>query len=1086
MIKIINRIFSLPPMKLIPLFAVMSLLPNFSMAKVVDAPNSQSAVFNNLPRVALLMKEQYVDPERIDTGAMLAAILESLESYISRLVVTLPKSLEQALEKSKKGEEFAMLEAQASASSSSAPPPPAGTDNSKPKPTVPVAPLVKEKLSLDLGGVKKVFDYEPQKSIWGMIFMLRDIFKFVEAEAKKQGLAVKSKAKDEPIDWEKIENGAINAMLGTLDPHSVFLKPEYARDLTLTTKGEFGGVGIVISIRDGFLTVISPIDGTPAAIAGVKAKDRIVKIDEDSAINMPLEDAVSKLRGAPKSNVKISVQRGNSTKELDFTLKRDIIKVDSVAYALLDNNVGYLRIKAFQGNTADDVKSAILKMKGDSKEKMKGVILDLRDNPGGLLREAVAISDLFLSSGEIVSTQGALKESRQVEMATPGELDKNMKIAVLINGGSASASEIVAAALQYGGAEGDDPNGGRAILIGDSPTFGKGSVQMLFDFPSLKDGKATKDKPIEPAALKLTIAQYYAPQDKIIQTIGVTPDIRISEINANKAEELSLFQNTSMREIDLEAHLSAAKKREEKSLMQIEFLAPPPSEEGAEYSKINAAKLKQEFPIIVASEFITSAKGPKRSELLAEAESIKARLDKQEQKKIIDALKKYNIDWSIGNKLSAAKALKTSIIANPGAKAGEKLKVTVKVKNLGKVPAYQVHALTHSKTPLFDQKEFLFGKLNPGQEIERTVEFEIPKDVITRKDLLSLEIRDIAKEKLDELNLPIVINGLGRPRFSHLVFIDDAKSGNGDGKVQNGEDVELVVWLKNIGEGKAFEPTVLLRNESGAKVFLKTGRVQLGEMLPNQEGSVRFSFRVKEPSESADFEIQVFDGQMHDIWRDKISLDVAHKEKTTGKKASLVLSSKTASLLAKANDKAQVLATLKEGLRCESLGELNGYYLVNVDENLVGFVKKSDLKIYNSKTKEVPQKKSDFFTINFDRIPAKIGLKFAEGNGWTKQANGVVSANILSSGKVSELLLYVNMKKVFYKSLSTSSQEEKINQDIVLKPGINIISLIAREDAIYGQRENITVFYDDVGRVLALPEKGGTGQAKVNAPVSDQ
>ncbi len=232
MIKIINRFFSTH--KMLPLFAALSILPSFAMAKAEEAPNSQSAVFNNLPRVALLMKEQYVDPKRIDTGAMLAAILESLESYISRLVVTLPKSLEQALEKSKKGEEFALLESQSSASaSSSSSPPPAST--------------VKEKLNLDLGGVKKVFDYEPQKSIWGMIFMLRDIFKFVEVEAKKQGLAVKSKAKEEPIDWEKIENGAINAMLGTLDPHSVFLKPEYARDLTLTTKGEFGGVGIVIS-----------------------------------------------------------------------------------------------------------------------------------------------------------------------------------------------------------------------------------------------------------------------------------------------------------------------------------------------------------------------------------------------------------------------------------------------------------------------------------------------------------------------------------------------------------------------------------------------------------------------------------------------------------------------------------------------------------------------------------------------------------------------------------------------------------------------------------------------------------------------
>lgn len=1040
-------------------------------SKEEEALKSQGVLFEDLPRVVLYLGAQYGVPSKINPPAMLAASLESLEANIARLVVTLPKSLEQALEKSKKGEDSGVLAQQESSLAA-------------PSASSPPVPGAKEKIILDLGGTKKIFDYEPLKSVWGMVFMLRDIFKFVELEAKKQGLAVKSKSKEEPIEWKKIEYAVINAMLATLDPHSVFLEPKYARDLTLTTKGEFGGVGIVISVRDGALTVISPIDGTPAAVAGIKAKDKITRIDEDSAINMSLEDAVTKLRGAPKTKVSITVQRPNVSEEKTFVLMRDIIKVDSVAYALLDNNVGYLRIKAFQGNTADDVKGAILKMKGDSKNKMKGIILDMRDNPGGLLREAVSISDLFLSSGEVVSTQGAQKESRQVEMATPGEIDENLKIVVLINGGSASASEIVSAALKYGGVDANNPEGGRAILIGDSATFGKGSVQMLFDFPSLKEEKDAKNKPVEPAALKLTIAQYYAPQDKIIQTIGVMPDIKISEINANKPEELSLFQNTSMREIDLDAHLSADRKREENSLMQIDFLAPAAKEEGAEYGKLEVAKLKKEFPILVASEFINTAKSPKRKDLLAEADNIKARLDKQEQKKIFDALKKFNIDWSVGDKVSSPRALKTTISSNPGAKAGEKLKLAIKVKNLSKEPAYQVHAITHSKTPLFDQREFLFGKLLPNQEIERVVEFEIPKDVITRKDLLTLEIRDVAKEKLEELNVPLAISGSGRPRFSHLVFVDDSKSGNGDGKVQNGEEVELIVWLKNVGDGKANEPTVLLKNDSGPKVFLKTGRVQLGALAPNQEGSARFSFRVKEPSEIADFEIQIFDGQMHDVWRDKISFNVGAKPKITPKKASFILSSKTASLYSGANNKSQVLATLKEGLHCDSIGELNGFYLVKADENLIGFVKKSDVKPF-LKPKEAKQQKSDYFTLNFERVPAKIDLKFADGTGWTKAGSGTVSAEIANSGKVSELLLYVNMRKVLYKAVGKTSAREKIAHTIVLKPGINIISFIAREDAIYGQRENITVFYDDQNRVLAMPEKARS-EAQTQKPVHVQ
>lgn len=1037
--------------------SLLSFICSFSLvAKVENAVDSHSALFNNLPRVSLLIKEQYVDPARIDPDAMLAAVLESLESHIPRLVVTLPKSMEAALEKARKGESESLLAlAQAASSSSSS--------------SSSAAPPQKEKLVLDFGGVKKTYDYQAQKSIWGMSFAARDIFKFVEDEAKKQGLTVKSKLGEEPIKWSEVEASTLNAVLSTLDPHSVYMEPKYARDLTLTTKGEFGGIGIVISIRDGYLTVISPIDGTPAAVAGVKAKDKIIKIDEDSAINMPLEDAVSKLRGSPNTTVKISVQRGNSTKDLEFNLKRDIIKVDSVAYALLKNDIGYLRVKAFQGNTANDVKDAIVKMKKESKGKFKGLILDFRDNPGGLLREAVAISDLFLSEGEIVSTKGSLKESRQVEMATPGELDKNMKIAVLVNGGSASASEIVSAALKYGGVSENGKAPGRAILIGDSATFGKGSVQLLFDFPSLADDK-DKGKPVEPAALKLTIAQYYAPQEKIIQTIGVMPDIKINEAKVNKEEELSLFENISMREIDLDAHLLAAKNREEKSLMELSFLGPKESDDVPEYNKLDVKKLSEEFAVKVASEFILSAKGPKRADLLEQSERIKAKLDKEEEKKIADALKKFKIDWSKGEKLSSFKDLKISLSSEPRAKAGEKLNLSLKVKNLGKKPAFQVHAISHSKTPLFDQREFLFGKINPGQEIERTVSLELPKDVVTRKDLLSIELRDVAKEKLQEINLALDIDGLGRPKLAHNIFVDDSKQGNGDGAVQQNEEVELVVWLKNIGDGKAFEPTVLLRNESGSKVFLKTGRVQMGELGVNQEASARFNFRVKEPADLVDFEVQVFDGQMRDIWRDKLSVDVRKKTKLKPKKANFILSAKTASLYKEPSDKAHVIASAKEGLVMESLGEIGSYYLVKADENLIAYVKKAVVKEHAGKNMEA-KKASEFYTINYERLPAKVNLAFNGGERWTKKSEGSVGIDIADSSKLSELLLYVNMKKVLYKSLSSSKGNEKLTHNVSLKPGINIISLLAKEDAVYGQRENITVFYDELNRTILMPEK---------------
>lgn len=1072
---------------------------------------SQTALFNNLPRVALLVKEQYVDPKRINPDAMLASILESLESRIAKLVVTLPKSLANVLELMRATDEKEIARLKAKADAANAVPkavsPDAAKSDADSKNAIPsdaaknaadaknAAPsgaakkaadannaaaadaakkaaadakntkgaAPKEQLVIDLGGVKKSFDYEPQRSIWGMIFLLRDVFKFVEAEAKKQGLTEKSKSGEDPIEWDKIETGAINAMLSTLDPHSVFLEAKFARDLTLTTKGEFGGIGIVISIRDGFLTVISPIDGTPAAVAGVKAKDRIVKIDDDSAINMDLNDAVNLMRGKPGTSVRITVQREKSPKEIEMVLTRAIIKVDSVAYALMDNNVGYLRIKAFQGNTAVDVKEGILALKKKSSNKMSGLVLDLRGNPGGLLREAVEVSSLFLNGGEVVSTQGSRADSRQVEMASSSELDPKMKIVVLADGGSASASEIVAGALKSGG-----PNAGRAIVVGER-TFGKGSVQMLFDFPST-DIEDKKGKPVEPAALKLTIAEYFGPNNTGMQNIGVVPDIGLTAVFAEKPEELSLFQDTTRREVDLEGHLATdvnvKNNANDQPLMNIDYLAPKADEE-AEYGKLDLAKLKKDFAVTVAQELLKASPGVLRSDLLAKADSIKVKLEAEQQKKIADALKKFAIDWSHGK--STAKAeLKSFVMENKATLAGNKLNLSLKVKNVSAEPLYQVHGITHSKTALFDQREFLFGKLNPGQEITRSVEFEIPKDVVARKDLLSVELRDYRREKITESDVPIEIKGLGRPRFAHLIYIDDS-AGNGDGRVENGEDVEVTVWLKNIGDGKAFEPTVLLRNESGSKVFLKNGRFQTGELLPGQETSTKFSFRIKEPTENVAFELQIFDGQMHDIWRDKIVIDTATKLNTKAISRTVALKDKMAWITTKPDENSQKIASLKAGVHMEAVKEINNFYLVKIDNNLSGFINKA--RVADVPKAAAAQKKADFYTINYARTPAQVALKFGDGSGFSKQESGKLVADINDAAKISSVMLYVNGKKILYRDIAKSVGKQKIESTIVLKPGVNIISLFAREDATYGQRENITVYYDEDGRVTTALEK---------------
>src|SRR6185295_6951355 len=320
---------------------------------------------------------------------------------------------------------------------------------------------------------------------------------------------------------------------------------EAYKEMNLTTSGQFGGLGIVISIRDQQLTVINPMPGTPAFRAGVKKYDRIMKIGGESTLNMGLNEAVQHLRGAPGTKVTVFLRRdgpdGWQTPK-PFELTREVIKVASVESKLLADNIGYVRLKQFQANTAKDLDDALLDLKKNG--ELKGLVLDLRGNPGGLLEQAARVSDKFLVSGPIVATVGnpGSGEDREEKAAHPEGTEPNYPIALLVNGSSASASEIVAGALK---------NHDRAVLIGET-TFGKGSVQLVFT--ELPDR----------AALKLTIAQYLTePGDISIQGTGVTPDIELDPMTVDNLEmDLMVNEGSSVKERDLARSLSNARARE--------------------------------------------------------------------------------------------------------------------------------------------------------------------------------------------------------------------------------------------------------------------------------------------------------------------------------------------------------------------------------------------------------------------------------------------------------------------------------------------------------------------------------------------
>lgn len=338
------------------------------------------------------------------------------------------------------------------------------------------------------------------------------------------------------VDSTNLMQGAINGMVKSLDPHSSFMTPDLYKELEVETQGQFGGIGIEITLIKDVLTVVSPIEDTPAFKAGLKSGDQIIKIDGKSTKNIDIMTAVKKLRGPKDTKVIVTIMRENMTAPKDYTLTRAIIQIKSVKVKKLEENIGYVRIAAFQERTSEDLRKELREM-NDKNNPVKGLILDLRNDPGGLLNQAVEVSDIFLKSGVIVSTRGRVKSMETTSVAKNDGDEIACPIVVLVNEGTASAAEIVAGALQ---------DNGRALIVG-TQTFGKASVQTVIP---IEDG----------SALKLTTARYYTPKGRSIQAEGITPDIIVKYVKPSEDVEVSGVEDERLREKDLKGHIKPAKE----------------------------------------------------------------------------------------------------------------------------------------------------------------------------------------------------------------------------------------------------------------------------------------------------------------------------------------------------------------------------------------------------------------------------------------------------------------------------------------------------------------------------------------------
>lgn len=377
---------------------------------------------------------------------------------------------------------------------------------------LPMAAYMPEVYAKETAKVQEVAT--PEESTYELLNLFGDVFERIKSDYVEE------------VTDKKLVESAINGMLTSLDPHSSYLDEKNFKEMQVQTKGEFGGLGIEVTMENGVVKVVSPIDDTPAFKAGVKAGDFITMIDDEQVMGMVLSDAVSRMRGKVGTKIKLTIVREGISEPIEFVITRDIIRIQSVR-AHAEGDVGYVRITSFSEQTSENLEDSVKKLKSDIKN-MKGLVLDLRNNPGGLLDQAIAVSDAFLEKGEIVSTRDRVPENTKRYNATSGDILNGLPVVVLINNGSASASEIVAGALQ---------DQKRAIILG-TKSFGKGSVQTLIP---LKDH----------GAIKLTTSRYYTPSGTSIQAKGIEPNIVVEA-----AKLVAVESNFDRSEADLRGRLA--------------------------------------------------------------------------------------------------------------------------------------------------------------------------------------------------------------------------------------------------------------------------------------------------------------------------------------------------------------------------------------------------------------------------------------------------------------------------------------------------------------------------------------------------
>ncbi len=983
-------------------------------------------------KVVLAVQENYVDPRRVNPKSMLAGSLGAVEKTVAEVMVE-------------------------------------GDVNAG-------------KVKVTVGESSREFDVSGVSSIFSFRQKLAEIMDFVQDHL----IAHKNLG--------DVEYAAANGMLQTLDPHSVLLEPKHFKEMRLQTRGEFGGLGFVIGMRDGNLTVMKVLKNTPAQRSGIRAKDVISRIEEQSTINMDVQDAVDRLRGKPGTRVNVTVGK-TGAEPRKLAIVREVINVETVPFAkLLDRNVGYVKVAQFSANTTRDLVRAIEQQKGEAAAaggKLSGLILDLRGNPGGLLEQAISVSDLFLSEGVIVKTVGE-GDRRQIHEVKEAHADKNdyaqLPVVVLVNNSSASASEIVAGALK---------NNGRALVAGRQ-TFGKGSVQVLYDFSDPAHGG-------DEAALKLTIAQYLTPGDISIQEVGITPDVLLQPGRALPDAVNWFAPPRSMGEADLDHHFKnpllgggdarrGAEKKQptEKPPLELRYLLDEkedvvakalkkeareqararsedpeltPAQQEDEEADANPDELVEDYQIRFAKDLLVRAPFTDRARQLEAARSLVGERRADEQARLQARFTQMGIDWSPGAATTGtAKPVVTfAPSADKAVKAGETVPWTVTVKNEGDAPIQRLRGWTKvDDAPFLDRREFVFGAVKPGQQRSWTVPLRIPRGMDSRLDLVSLQLEDDSGQAFPEARTRFEVVEIPRPLFAFTWQTDDEAKGDGDGLLSRGEEIALRVDVKNVGAGASGDKTyVSVKNLGDDKVFIKKGRAVLGSIPPGETRPALLEIEVKKGSklDKVALRFTVVDEKLEEYISEKVEIPLstqppARQDATGAVKVTALFTP----VRSGAAPDAPPLAEAARGAVLPVSARVGSLYKVEWEKGRFGFVAAGDVqpakgKLSGSITR-VWQREPPRIAVSPDpsRGPARVdGEKF--------RLTGTASVPAGSpSTRLRDVFVFVNDQKVFFKVVPEGKTGDiSFEADVALKPGNNTVTVVAREDEEFQTRRSLIV-----------------------------